>query len=101
MRRIVSRGLYTYMEGVSSGTGLTDEAEKNEPMKQARNKSLEAPGVNGHGKEEVIAQYSPTTPTLSEDLAYRLKFTAWQRINSHRRQRQAALVSGTHKSGLN
>ena len=90
MRRIVSRGLYTCMEGISSGTVLTDEAEKNEPLKQTRNESLEAPCVNGHSKEEVIAQYSPTTPALSKDLAYRLKFTAWQRINSHRKQRQAA-----------
>ena len=79
MRRIVSRGLYTYMEGISSGTVLTDKVEKNEPLKQTRSKSLEAP---------------------SEGLAYRLKFTAWQRINSHRKQRQAALVSETHKSGL-
>ena len=69
MRRIVTRGLNTFMEGMSSGTVLSDKVEKNEPLKQTRNKSLEAP---------------------SEDLAYRLKFTAWQRINSHRKQRQAA-----------
>jgi len=79
MRRIVSRGLYTCMEGMSFGTVLTDEVEKNEPLKQTRNKSLAGP---------------------SEELAYRLKFTAWQRINSHRRQRQAAVVSEAHKSGL-
>ena len=90
MRKIVSRGLYTCIEGMSFGTVLTDTVEKNEPLKQTRNKSLEGPYVNGDGKEEVIAQYSPTTPTLSEDLAYRLKFMAWQRINSHRKQRQAA-----------
>lgn len=69
MRKIVSKGLYTCMEGISFGTVLTDKVEKNEPLKQTRNKSLEGP---------------------SEDLAYRLKFTAWQRINSHRKQRQAA-----------
>ena len=79
MRRIVSRGLYTCMEGMSFGTVLTDKVEKNEPLKQTRNKRLEA---------------------SSEDLAYRLKFTAWQRINSHRRQRQAAVVSEAHISGL-
>ena len=79
MRRIVSRGLYTCMEGMSFGTVLTDEVEKNEPLKQTRNKSLEGP---------------------SEELTYRLKFTAWQRINSHRKQRQAALVSEIHNSGL-
>ena len=90
MRKIVSRGLYTCIEGMSSGTFLTDKVEKNEPLKQTRSKSLEAPCVIEHGKEEVIAQNSPTTPALSEDLAYRLKFTAWQRINSHRKQRQAA-----------
>ena len=100
MRRIVSRGLYTCMEGISFGTVFTDKVEKNEPLKQTRSKSLEAPCVIGHGKEEVIAQNSPTPPTLAEDLAYRLKFTAWQRINSHRKQRQAAMVSETHKSGL-
>jgi len=88
------------MEGISSGTVLTDKVEKNEPLKQTRSKSLEAPCVIGHGKEEVIAQNSPTPPTLAEDLAYRLKFTAWQRINSHRKQRQTAMVSETHKSGL-
>ena len=69
MRKIVSKGLYTCMEGISFGTVLTDKVEKNEPLKQTRNKSLEAP---------------------SEYLTYRLKFTAWQRINSHRKQRQAA-----------
>ena len=79
MRRIVSRGLYTFMEGMSSGTVLSDKVEKNEPLKQTRSKNLEAP---------------------SKDLAYRLKFMAWQRINSHRKQRQAALVSETRKSGL-
>ena len=100
MRRIVTRGLYTFMEGMSSGTVLSDKDEKNEPLKQTRSKSLEAPYVNGHGKEEVISQNSPTTPTLSRDLAYRLKFMAWQRINSHRKQRQAALASETRKSDL-
>lgn len=79
MRRIVTRGLYTFMEGMSSGTVLSDKVEKNEPLKQTRSKSFEAP---------------------SKDLAYRLKFMAWQRINSHRKQRQAALASETRKSGL-
>ena len=53
MRKIVSRDLYTCMEGMSFGTVLTDKVEKNEPLKQTRNKSLEGPRVNGHGKESI------------------------------------------------
>ena len=69
MRKIVKRGLYTYMEGMCPGN------------------------------EEGIAQNSRTAPAFYEELGYRLKFTAWQRIISHRNQRRAALLPETHNSG--
>jgi len=84
------------MEGMCPGTKFAGNVEMNEPLKQGKNKSLEGFFVDGHGNEEGIAQNSRTAPTFCQELGCRLKFTAWQRIISHRKQRQAALLSETH-----
>jgi hypothetical protein len=60
MRKIVTRGLYTYMEGMCPGTKFAGNVEMNEPLKQDKNKSLEGLCVDGCGKEEGIAQNSRT-----------------------------------------
>ena len=99
MRKIVKRGLYTYMEGMCPRTEFTDNVEMNEPLKQDKNKNLEGLFIDGRGNEEGIAQNSRTAPTFYGELVCRLKFPAWQRIISHRKQRRAALLSETHKSG--
>jgi hypothetical protein len=100
MRKIVTRGLYTYMDGMCPGTKFAGNVEMNEPLKQEENNGLEGLVVDGRGNEEGIAQNSRTTPTFYEELGCRLKFMAWQRIISHRKQRRAALLSETHNSGL-
>jgi hypothetical protein len=41
MRKIVTRGLYTYMDGMCPGTNFAGNVEMNEPLKQDKNKSLE------------------------------------------------------------
>ena len=84
------------MEGMCPGTKFAGNVEMNEPLKQDTSKSLEGLCVDGHGNEEGNAQNSRTAPTFYEELGYRLKFMAWQRIISHRKQRQAAFLSETH-----
>jgi hypothetical protein len=84
------------MDGMCPGTNFAGNVEMNEPLKQDKNKSLEGLCVDGRGNEEGIAQNSRTALTSYEELGYRLKFTAWQKIISHRKQRQAALLSETH-----
>ena len=95
MRKIVTKGLYTYMEGLSSGTESTDYVEKKQPLKQHENKVAEGLCVNGHGHEPAIAQNSRPDTAIYRELAFRLKFTAWQRIISqkklNRRQGQPQL----------
>jgi hypothetical protein len=49
MRKIVTRGLYTYMEGMCPGTKFAGNVEMNEPLKQDKNKSLEGLCVDGRG----------------------------------------------------
>ena len=98
MRKIVTSGLYTYIEGMCPGTEFTGNAEMNEPLKQDKNKNLEGLFVDGRGNEEGIAQNSRKATTFYEELGYRLKFTAWQRIISHRNQRRAALLPETHNT---
>jgi hypothetical protein len=84
------------MDGMCPGINFAGNVEMNEPLKQDKSKSLEGLCIDGHGKEEGIAQNSRTAPTCYEELGYRLKFMAWQRILSHRKQCQAALLSETH-----
>jgi hypothetical protein len=86
MRKIVTRGLYTYMDGMCPGTNFAGNVEMNEPLKQDKSKSLEGLRVDEYGNEEAIAQNSRTAPIFYEELGYRLKFTAWQRIISYRKQ---------------
>jgi len=95
MRKIVTRGLYTHMDGMCPGTKFAGNVEMNEPLKQDKNISLEGLCVDGRGNEEGIAQNSRTASTFYEELGYRLKFTAWQRIISHRnlRNRQSTVRS--------
>ena len=90
MRKIVTKGLYTHMDGMCPRTGFTGNAEMNKPLKQDKNKSLEGLCVDGYGNEEGMIHNSPTAPTFYQELVCRLKFMAWQRIISHRKQRQAA-----------
>jgi hypothetical protein len=78
MRKIVTRGLYTYMDGMCPGTNFAGNVEMNEPLKQDKSKSLEGLRVDEYGNEEA-------------KLGYRLKFTAWQKIISHRKQRHLRL----------
>ena len=85
MRKIVTKGLYTYMEGMFSGSEFTRNVEINEPLKQNKNKSLEGLCVDRHGNEKGIAQNSRTAPAFNQELGCRLKFKAWRRINSHRK----------------
>jgi hypothetical protein len=85
------------MEGMCSGVEFTGDVEMNEPLKQQKNNSLEVLCVDGRGNEEGIAQNSRSAPTSYEELGCRLKFTAWRRIISHRKQCRAALLSENHK----
>lgn len=55
MRRIVTRGLYTFMEGMFSSTEFTDNVGMNEPLRQDKNKKLAEPSGDGEGLEESIA----------------------------------------------
>jgi len=100
MRKIVTKGLYTFMEGIVPGTERTGNAEMNEPLKQDKSKSPEVLWVDGQGNDKGIARYARTAPATYEELACHLKFTAWHRAISHRNQCQAALLSEIRKSGL-
>lgn len=97
MRKIVTKGLNTVMEGMFSGTVFTGSVEMNEPLEQDKSKRLQGLCADGHGNEGGLVQDSRTAPAFYEELGCRLKFSAWQRIISHRKQCQAAWSSETRK----
>jgi hypothetical protein len=64
MRRIVSEGLYTRLEGVCSNRMFAGDAEVSEPVEQ--NRKLHRINGNVHRGEKVIADHSRKDPVVEE-----------------------------------
>ena len=85
MRKIVSQGLNTVMEGMFTGPEITGNAEVREPLKQDKPISLYRLYTDENGRKQV---------------ACRRKFVTAYRIILLGKHRQIAPLSETHKSGL-
>jgi hypothetical protein len=110
MRKIVTRGLYTYMEGMCPGTKLAGNVEMNEPLKQDKNKSLEGLCVDGRGNEKGIAQNSRTAAHGSRPrhcwpvrkrtgLFQTIHCSAFDPVNGTGRNTQVTRYSGSMQTG--